>query len=75
MIPKYCQPTIMILSKPRASGDDPRPPVVSQTAPEVNPARAGMILLPAFGRAKSEGKPRASGDDPNGLRKLVNGMM
>ena len=30
----------------------------------VNPARAGMILVQEVIRVKTRGKPRASGDDP-----------
>ena len=38
---------------------------MSITNRTVNPARAGMIRLNAFGTSLTGSKPRASGDDPS----------
>ena len=57
--------------KPRASGDDPDYPWVSQGIISVNPARAGMILTGSPSATLLKGKPRASGDDPLNARDMV----
>ena len=52
--------------KPRASGDDPASTTGDPDQEDVNPARAGMILVIAWFQAYVQSKPRASGDDPAG---------
>ena len=64
MIPRRYSPIPRRSRKPRASGDDPGLDVIVEWAPQVNPARAGMIRIHATVPWRSEGKPRASGDDP-----------
>ena len=49
---------------PRASGDDPSLPLIGSSRADVDPARAGMILLSDRTRLTRSGGPRASGDDP-----------
>ena len=67
MIPSLLLCGDVILSKPRASGDDPLE--IRKTIPicEVNPARAGMIRRPSRPTIPRARKPRASGDDPQGM--------
>ena len=53
-----------LISKPRASGDDPSHAHPGAPVAHVNPARAGMILLGILPLLSLPRKPRASGDDP-----------
>ena len=53
--------------KPRASGDDPPADRPAYSDPDVNPARAGMILRRRTHYFPALSKPRASGDDPTSM--------
>ena len=65
MIPIHTIPCDVKVGKPRASGDDPVCRAVSHDWGDVNPARAGMILMFSKSLSPVRGKPRASGDDPD----------
>ena len=54
-----------LMSKPRASGDDPDMYIRAEYGTSVNPARAGMIHVPGATDSALNSKPRASGDDPH----------
>ena len=56
---------LLVVGKPRASGDDPKANAMLDARMQVNPARAGMI--PGFRAVvcAHRCKPRASGDDPS----------
>ena len=64
MIPAFSLERHMGLSKPRASGDDPKRIMTGTDEGDVNPARAGMIPTVTAVPAATASKPRASGDDP-----------
>ena len=64
MIPHIEEDTSSSSGKPRASGDDPAVDPTPEVSPDVNPARAGMILTLTRIENLTYCKPRASGDDP-----------
>ena len=64
MIPRTVAAAFPLISKPRASGDDPGEWDAVGQRYEVNPARAGMIPNRSNRPRTCARKPRASGDDP-----------
>ena len=63
--------TLVSVSRPRASGDDPRVIPSASVSRSVDPARAGMIPSDLYSAIESDRRPRASGDDPTDVLKRI----